>query len=47
MTTAEILHTLWTAHCSGHYDKAEHKPLWQELQRRVEHFCTPAKGRTP
>ena len=36
LATSELLHRLWTAHCSHYYDKDVHKPLWLELQRRIE-----------
>jgi hypothetical protein len=35
MSTRDIMLSLWTAHASGDYEKAKHKPLWLELQRRV------------
>jgi len=37
MTTVDnVLHTLWTRHMDGDYDKDRDKPLWMLLQNFIE-----------
>lgn len=37
MTTIDnVLHTLWTRHLRGDYDKSRDKPLWLLLQKFIE-----------
>ncbi len=36
MTIDTVLHTLWTRHADGDYDKDRDKPLWMLLQNFIE-----------